>query len=210
MPIGSTPKRNDMVQKFNFAIIPSKAVRERAIEMSEWLSAEETEFVLDGESLHPHVSLYHVSLDGERPPLVIADISARLESIQSFFLHQGPYRAVEDEWIDVSYDRNRNIISLHEVVIEVVGELRANAGTEKAREDFVGLLKDQQNSLLRCGWTEAFERYAPHLTFARLKTKDSSITSRCRLKTSDLMPIELDCMKWANMAPVSSLYTSSL
>lgn len=167
-----------MVQKYNVAIIPPEAVRERVIEMSEWIAAEGSQFVLDGETRHPHISLYHVALEDDRLPLVIAALTAGLESVRPFFLRQGPYRAVEDEWIDASYDRDEDIMRLHTAVIEAVKDLRANQGNEKDRTDFASLSEEQQKSLLASGWTEAFERYAPHLTFARLKEKDTDIVSK--------------------------------
>lgn len=167
-----------MVQKYNVAIIPPEAVRERAIEMSEWIAAEGSQFVLDGEGLHPHVTLYHVALESDRVPLVITALSAGLESVRPFFLRQGPYRAVEDEWIDASYDRDEPIMRLHTSVIEAVAELRANQETEKDREDFASLSDDERGSLSRSGWIGAFESYVPHLTFARLKEKDASIISK--------------------------------
>ncbi|MFA9261960.1 MAG: 2'-5' RNA ligase family protein [Undibacterium sp.] len=167
-----------MVQKYNVAIIPPEAVRERAIEMSEWIAAEGSRFVLDDENPYPHISLYHVALDVDRVPLVITALTAGLESVRPFFLRQGPYRAVEDEWIDVSYDRYEDVMRLHTAVIEAVGDLRANQGTEKDREDFASLSENQRGSLLRTGWTEAFERYVPHLTFSRLNKKDAGIISK--------------------------------
>lgn len=167
-----------MNRKYNIAIIPPEGIAKQAMMMSEHISTEGTYFVLDGTSLYPHISLYHVVLDDEHLSEIVQAVTDAVSSIQSFPLKSGPYRAVADEWIDVSYEREEGIMVLHEVVIGAVASRRAGKELEMNRADWETLDVVARQNLERCGWTDAFEHYAPHLTFARLRSQDASILTR--------------------------------
>lgn len=167
-----------MNRKYNIAIIPPETIAKQAVAMSERISAEGAYFVLDGTSLYPHISLYHVVLDDEHLSEIVQAVTDAVSSIQSFTLKSGPYRTGAGEWIDVSYEREKGIMVLHEVVIGAVASRRTNKKSEKNRADWEALEEVARQNIERCGWADAFEHYAPHLTFARLQTQDANILTR--------------------------------
>lgn len=167
-----------MNQRYNIATIPPDEVGNRAIRMSEKIAEYGSFFVLDGEALHPHISLYHIGFDAKDIPEVIVRVSDALAGIKPFDLKQGPYRAGNSGWIDVGYEKDAAIIDLHASVIAAAKELRAEKGKEMERDDWEGLSEARRQNLLFCGWSEAFDLFAPHLTFSRLKESDEGILDR--------------------------------
>lgn len=156
-------------KRYNFAIIPSQAVAERAVKMSEWLRQFSTQFTLDGVKLYPHVSLYHVGFQEEDLVQVIDRATSALRTITRFGLSQGPYRAVEGSWCDVSYNIDDTIYQLHTTLIESVMDLRVVHDMASQDPKWNELTPTQQASYAKCGWTDAYARYAPHLTFTKLR-----------------------------------------
>lgn len=166
-----------MVKGYNIVIEASDEVTTIAREVSDILSAQtETCFTLDTTRHIPHVTLYHVSLEEEVVPAVLAALKEVASAMESFHLHQTKYCLVRGQWIDMSYEREDPIVRLHNLVLEAVGQYHVKEEEALQKEEWSDMSPERQENLELYGASEVRGLYRPHLTLTRLVEKmDESI-----------------------------------
>ena len=163
------------MKRYNFAIIPPDVVKERAIEISKRIAKHDSLFILNEKNLHPHISLYHVTLDPKDLPTIIEKSHAILRSRKPFQMTQDSYRITQGVWVDVAYAKKQNIMDIHTALINATKDFRLEKGGEKNREDWTDLTEEQKGNILNCGWASSFDLFTPHLTFTKLKEGSTNI-----------------------------------
>lgn len=167
-------------KRYNIAIIPPEKSVAQALLMNDFLADHGCLFSFSQEELYPHISLYHIEMPEEHVPLVQAVLRKILAEERSFMLQPVGYRAVEDVWVDVSYERGEALMKLHYKILEAIKEFRLKGvgevyGGEVPQAEWQKLSLEQQKNIEEYGWSEAGELFVPHLTFGRLKEPKQDI-----------------------------------
>ncbi|MEP7163009.1 MAG: hypothetical protein ABI747_04600, partial [Candidatus Moraniibacteriota bacterium] len=156
-------------KRYNIAIIPPEGIAEQAMTLSRALAPYNPLFTLDGKTLFPHISLYHVSLTEEVLDVVVERLEKTLATIHSFPLKQETYYPKEGVWIGVRYVKDKPILDLHSLVIAAVRDLRVPEKSQRYEAEWQELSLAERKEIEYCGWSSAFALYSPHLNFSKLE-----------------------------------------
>lgn len=155
-------------KRYDIVIIPPQEITEQAVALSQALAPLGTFFVLDGVTLHPHISLYHVPFEEEMLPSVIETLGTLATTIQPFVLKQETYYPDQGVWIGLRYTADKAILDLHTSVINATKGFRKVEDDARYKARWADLDPEQRKNLEDSGWADAYTRYFPHLTFTKL------------------------------------------
>ena len=137
--------------------------------MSRALEQFDSFFVLDGRTLHPHISLYHVPFSETALKKVIEVLGKIAADTKPFPLEQDTYYPDQGVWVGVRYVADKPILDLHTGVIEATKGYRAEQDDARYAARWTELSHGQRKNIKDCGWSDAFTLYSPHISFAKLK-----------------------------------------
>lgn len=156
-------------KRYDIVVIPPKDIAEQAIEMSRALERFDSFFVLDDETFHPHISLYHVPFDEATLETVTGVVGEIAAATQSFFLKQETYYPDQGVWVGVRYVADKAILDLHTAVIEATKGYRVVEDDARYKARWADLSPGQRKNIEDSGWQDAFTAYFPHISFTKLK-----------------------------------------
>lgn len=156
-------------KRYDIVVIPPREIAEQAIAMSQALVPLGTFFVLDGEALHPHISLYHVPLTDQALPAVIDALIAVAAATAPILLEQDTYYPDQGVWTGVRYVASKGILDLHTTAIAAIKDHRVIEDDVRYKARWAELKPEQRKNLEGCGWADAYTRYFPHITFTKLR-----------------------------------------
>lgn len=159
-------------RKYNIAIIPSEEISEKAKEVSQEFASSDSYFSLNDFDAHPHISLYHIPLYERDVKKVKEAVERGVHEEKGISLQAESFRQVPGGWLDVSYVRDEGIMRLHRAVLVALEPFWVREFVKNPSKDWT---KDQRESANKFGWTEADKRFAPHLTFTRLRSEKGNI-----------------------------------
>ncbi|MDP3957584.1 MAG: hypothetical protein Q8Q10_03735 [bacterium] len=162
-------------KRYSIAIIPPADIVERAIEMSQALQQFDSFFVLDGKTLHPHISLYRVPFEQAALVSVIKALEKIAADTKPFLLRQDTYYPDQGVWVGVRYIADKAILDLHTGVIETTKEYRAEQDDVRYAARWPELSHSQRKNIQDCGWSDAFTLYSPHISFTKLKQPKADV-----------------------------------
>ncbi len=125
--------------------------------------------MLDGVTLHPHISLYHVPLTEEILPTVTDALKSVAATTAPFPLEHDTYYSDQGVWIGVPYLVDKGILDLHTAVITAVKGNRVIEDDIQHRANWAERSHSEQKNLEDCGWADVYTRYFPHITFTKLR-----------------------------------------
>ena len=137
--------------------------------MSQALRKFDTFFVLDGKTLHPHISLYRVPFGEQTLESVIKVLEKIAADTQPFPLRQDTYYPDQGVWVGVRYVADKAILDLHTGVIEATKSYRAQQDDVRYAARWPELSHGQRKNIEDCGWSDAFTLFSPHISFTKLK-----------------------------------------
>lgn len=150
---------------YNVVLLPSNDLVDKALNLSQKLKTFDVHFTLDNETIFPHVSVYMTQINEkglEKTKSILSGIAQRTKVID---LKADKYN-YENTCIDVEYTKNERIIELQIKVVEGLNPIRDGM----RKKDEVRLLNatgEARNNLIKYGWINVGDLYAPHLTFTR-------------------------------------------
>lgn len=154
----------------NVALFPSFAVAHQAIEWSQSVSEHfKTKYVLDGQTYHPHITLYQAHY----PIANLATVQENLAKVASKVAHfniELHNFSVLSGFIFYDATKSTEILALHYTVIEALNPLREGILTAADRqilEDARVPEKFKQN-IQQYAYAFAKESYVPHMSITRL------------------------------------------
>ncbi len=156
------PKRYDIV------ILPPQEIAAQAIALSQTLSSRGSYFVLDGVTLYPHISLYHVPFTDSALTTVLEALRDIAALTAPFVLRQETYYPDQGVWVGVRYVADKAILDLHTSVIAATREYREVEENVRYKEHWVEIPAQELKNIEYCGWAHSLTFYSPHLTFTRL------------------------------------------
>jgi 2'-5' RNA ligase len=164
-------------KRYHIAIIPPQAIAEQAIATSEALQKFDSFFVLDGQALYPHISLYHAPFAEESLPGVTQALHEVASATEPFTLHQETCYPDQGVWVGVRYVADKAILDLHTRVVEATKEYRSEQNDARYLERWAEMSHKQRTNIQDCGWPNAFTLFSPHLSFAKLRRPSADILS---------------------------------
>ncbi len=162
-------------QRYTIAIIPPHEIAERAMMLSRSLKSFDSCFVLDGETAHPHLTLYHANFTPVALARVIAVLETTVQGIAPFELRQLTYYPDQGIWVGVRFVADKCILDLHTSVIAVTRAYRTIEDNVAYKEQQVEIPSVEFKNIEYCGWAHSFTLYSPHLTLTRLQHPHAGI-----------------------------------
>ena len=156
-------------QRYKISVVVPQDIAAQAIEMSQALRQFGSVFVLDGETIHPHLSLYHVPFDEAALAVAITAVGEIAAATKPFLLQQDTYYPDQGVWIGVRYVADKAILDLHTAVIEATKQYRAEQDDARYAARWADLGPEQRKNIGDCGWSDAFTQYSPHISFTKLE-----------------------------------------
>lgn len=162
-------------KRYHIAILPPPEIVKQAVAVSESLQKFNPFFVLDGQTLFPHVSLYHAPFTADNIQAVREDLARVAVATPPFLLRQDTYYPEQGVWIGVRYVADKPILDLHTSVVEATKARRAEQDDARYVEKWPQLSPVQRKNIKDCGWAKVFTLYSPHLSFTKLRQPSEDI-----------------------------------
>ncbi len=162
-------------KRYDIVVIPPKEIAEQAIQLSQALAPLGSFFVLDGVTLHPHISLYHVPLEEQMLPRVIETLGKIATTTAPFILEQGTYYPEQGIWVGVRYVADKAILDLHTAIIEATKGYRVIEDDARYKSRWSELESRERKNIQDCGWAHAFTSYSPHISFTKLQAPRADV-----------------------------------
>lgn len=151
----------------NVAVIPSAETAGEIEALSEELSNRGALFKIDGRTKHAHLTLYMARFSADR----ISDVKNRLgrtvDELEPVSMNHTGYFVTNGRYYEASYERNDELMRMHEAVIGALSDARYSPGAPVV-ESYFGDYNDQQRkNAEELGYDLAGELYRPHITITR-------------------------------------------
>lgn len=157
-------------KRYDVVVIPPSEIVKQTVALSHALAPLGTFFIVDGMTLQPHISLYHVPLVESSLQTVVTTLGAVLRTTKPFPLEQETYYPDQGVWVGVRYVASKPILDLHTLVIDALKGCRVLEDDTRYAERWPEMNPEERKNLKACGWAHAYTRYSPHITFTKLKT----------------------------------------
>lgn len=150
----------------NVCIIPSSQVGAECVKISQSLKSEGTLFTLGGDKF-AHMTVYMARF----PEYAIGQVeqavkTALKESVSFRCVHTG-YFMTGGNYLEVSYKKTDEFLSLQSTLIAAASPLRANPGSPKQESYYAPYIDEQRKNAEETGYDLAGNLYRPHITLTR-------------------------------------------
>lgn len=159
----------------NVTLLPDARVTALAVKSSKTLR-EFGRFVLDGEMLFPHVSVYMLRI----PDSELTNVLERVEDLAYLAklaeLGAQSYTQTRNGYIEVCYFKSEQVSVLQSEIIRSLNRLRYGLIRDKDREKLEQMSSLQKSNVEKFGFKSVGKAYSPHLTLTKLKDTESVIS----------------------------------
>ncbi len=162
-------------KRYDVVVIPPSDIARQTVALSRALTPLGTFFTVDGTTLQPHISLYHVPLAESSLSTVVSTLGAVLRTTKPFPLEQETYYPDQGVWVGVRYVASKPILDLHTTIIDAIKEYRVIEDDTRYAERWPEMNPEERKNLKVCGWAHAYTRYSPHITFTKLREPRAGI-----------------------------------
>jgi 2'-5' RNA ligase len=152
----------------NVCIIPSDEVGENCVSISRSLESDSTMFVL-GNGKFAHITAFMARFANDHIPEVIETVERLLKLTSEFRCQHSGYFMTEGRYLEVSYRRTTELMSLHEQLVQQLAPLRINPGNPYEEGYFTPYTAEQRRNAEETGYDLARSLYRPHATLTRYK-----------------------------------------
>ncbi len=153
----------------NVCIIPPSDVGEKCVKLSQSLKSDSTLFVLDGENKFAHMTVFMARFANEKVADVLRVVEQSLRDAKSFICQQTSYFMTAGRYFEVSYQKSKEFMDLHELLIDALKNHRINPGDPFEEGYFTPYTVQQQQNAKETGYDLAHNLYRPHITLTRYK-----------------------------------------
>ena len=155
-------------RSYNVVLLPPEEMSLEAIRLSRLVASHfPVEFVLDGKTFYPHLTLYQLEIPDKNVSIVIKHVSDIFKtSINANFSH---YFGALNGFLSWDCLRNKNLFNLHKAIVKNLNPVRERSilPSKKLRYDF--LTEQDYLQIEKFGSSGLFEYFRPHITITRLK-----------------------------------------
>jgi 2'-5' RNA ligase len=100
---------------------------------------------------------------------IISAVKTIVKNLQSFFCEHTGYFMTEGRYFEASYKKSKELISLHEALIDSLKNYRLDPGKPVYENYFAPYTKEQQKNAKKTGYDLAYNLYRPHITLTRYR-----------------------------------------
>ena len=156
----------------NIVLLPDEKTKRQVIEWSKSIAEQfDTYFVLDGQTLLPHITLYQARYPIKNQPKIEEKIKIVAESSTPFTVSMTGFSG---HWgfLFADVEVSNELRGLHDRIVDELNPLREGeiASTVKG---LTGLTKEQEEAVEKFGYIYAKDTFTvPHITITRLKNPD--------------------------------------
>lgn len=151
----------------NVCILPSPEVAATAVQLSQSLGTEDTRFVLDGVTKFPHMTAYMARFSETEIPHVLEAVEKLVASAAAFSCEQSGYFITPGAYLEISYEKTPEFMSLHESLIDELKGYRNRPGEEIEENYYAPYTDEQRKNARETGYDLAHDLYRPHITLTR-------------------------------------------
>lgn len=152
----------------NVCILPDERVSTECVGISQTLKSDKTMFVL-GDGLFPHMTVYMARFSNADIQKVTDATESALEYAKVFLAEHTGYFRTEGRYLEASYRKSADLLSLHELLITYNAALRINPGRPFNEGYFAPYSPEQQKNAKETGYDLARNLYRPHITLTRYR-----------------------------------------
>jgi 2'-5' RNA ligase len=153
----------------NVCIIPEDTIGNKCVDLSQTLQSDATMFVLDGQSKFAHMTLFMARFSNDQINNVLNAVESALKNFSSFACEQTGYFMTAGRYVEVSYNKSKELMDLHKVLIQHLKNYRVNPGEPFAESYFTPYNEEQQKNARETGYDLAHDLFRPHITLTRYK-----------------------------------------
>lgn len=159
-------------RSYNIVLLPPEEVSKEAIRLSELVAKNfPVEFVLDGKTHYPHLTLYQLEVPDKNLSIVKKQLSNIFKSIiTAKFDH---YFGSQSGFLSWVCPRNKNLFDLHKKVVKSLNPLREGLLLPSKKLRYNHLTDKDYLQIEKFGSSGLFEYFRPHITITRLKSGDT-------------------------------------
>lgn len=159
-------------RSYNVVLLPPEEVSKEAIRLSELVAKNfGVEFVLDGKTYHPHLTLYQLEVSDNNLSILKKRLSNIFRSvILAKFDH---YFGSQSGFISWDCTRSKNLFSLHKNVVESLNPIREGLLLPSRELKYNHLTDKDYLQIKEFGSSGLFEYFRPHITITKLKNGDT-------------------------------------
>lgn len=165
----------------NVVLLPSPGVATQAIRWSQELSHSfQTKFVLDGQTYHPHATVYQAAYPVKNLEKIKASLQGIAAQTPRFSLQLDVF-STKVGFVFADIVKTPQLVALHNQVLESLNPLREG---ELIPQDAAALTSPEvpeamKQSIREYGYAMAKEAYSPHITITRLENwQDTTIVQQ--------------------------------
>jgi 2'-5' RNA ligase len=153
----------------NICILPEGDTAEQCVELSKRLASPDTLFTLDGVTKFPHMTVYMARFPSDSVANVEGALSEVLKNMLPIECHHSGYFLTGGNYVEVSYEKTSDFMSLHENILDAVKDLRATPGEPVEESYFAPYTSQQKKNTEETGYDLAHELFRPHVTLTRYR-----------------------------------------
>lgn len=159
---------NESHNPYNIVLLPPDEISQEAIRLSRLIANKfPVEFVLDGKTRYPHLTLYQLEIPDKNLSIAKKRLSNIFKStISTNFDH---YFGGSHGFISWDCSRNKSLFGLHKAVIKNLNLLREDLLLPSKKLKYNFLTKQDCLQIEEFGSSGLFEYFRPHITITRLK-----------------------------------------
>ena len=161
------PPENSVI--INVCIIPETGIGTECTEISQALKSDGTMFILDGKSKFAHMTVFMARFSNSEIPKVLDAVKNTLAVVKSFYCEHTGYFMTAGRYFEISYGKSKEIMRLHETVIDCIKNYRINPGNPFEENYFAPYNDEQKKNAEETGYDLAYNLYRPHITLTRYK-----------------------------------------
>ena len=157
----------------NVCIIPDNNVGNKCVEISQSLKSDSVMFVLDGAAKFAHMTVFMARFANNDIDNVLNATERALSAVISFPCEHIGYFMTEGRYLEVSYRKSKELMDLHELLIDNLKNYRINPGNPFEEGYFTPYTEEQKNNAKETGYDLAHNLYRPHITLTRYKENET-------------------------------------
>jgi 2'-5' RNA ligase len=168
----------------NIVILPPPDIANQAINWSRQIAAKyTTDFVLDGKTFYPHITVYQTAYPQKNIFLVESRLAEFVKHVHSFHVHAENFSTIVG-FVSLDFTKTKELVSLHEHIVDRCNPLRdGNIIPLEAKNLLSPLVPDYiKYSIRTYGSALDMEAFAPHITLSRLQQFDLAKSAESNLK----------------------------
>jgi len=160
---------NNCHQPYDVVLLPPKDIAQEAIYLSKLIAEKfPVEFVLDGKTKYPHVTLYQLEI----PDKNLDRVKNKLDRIfhkQKKITNQLTNFSNYETFISWDSHKTQNLYDLHQKVVDQLNVLRDGLKVSVVLEAFDSFTHQQKQELDKFGAIGVLQNFHPHITITRIK-----------------------------------------